>query len=65
VVIVDGIITKANIRGGKRGVDIGGALYVWNEREIRDSCVVQLVERRTVNPKVAGSTPAAGAIYED
>ena len=42
VVIVDGIITKANIRGGKRGEDIGGALYVWNEREVRDSGVARI-----------------------
>lgn len=33
VVIVEGIITKANVQGGERGVDIGGAFYVWGEKE--------------------------------
>ncbi len=32
------------------------------ERYLRDSSLVQSVERRTVNPYVAGSSPARGAI---
>ena len=31
------------------------------ERYLRDSSLVQSVERRTVNPYVAGSSPAGGA----
>ncbi len=32
------------------------------ERYLRDSSLVQSVERRTVNPYVAGSSPAGGAM---
>ena len=35
---------------------------LFDYQTIQDSPIVQLVERRTVNPYVAGSSPAWGAI---